>query len=159
MNNNFQLDLNLIRNNIEAALSLLYKNDLLLITNNTSERAITHKLAEYIEPKFPDWDVDCEYNQIGEHLPKSILRQHTSFPDVIVHKRGRSNNLLVIEAKNSYSYHHGDKHDKDKIQAYIEDERYRYKFGVWICFYGKLSETRRDWFENIDGVCREVIDD
>jgi hypothetical protein len=76
-----------------------------------------------------------------------------------VHKRGRSNNLLVIEAKNSYSYHHGDKHDKDKIQAYIEDERYRYKFGVWICFYGKLSETRRDWFENIDGVCREVIDD
>jgi len=149
-------DFQLIRSNIESALSLLYENDLDLITNNTSERAITHKLAGYIEPKFIGWNVDCEYNQVGEHLPKSILNQKTSFPDIIIHQRQQRDNLLVIEAKNIHSEDHSDKHDKDKIRAYIKDERYQYQFGLWICFFDKLSETRRDWFENKNGVCHKV---
>ena len=145
-----------VRHKIEKALQLLYRNDLFLITNCTNEKSITHKLAEYIHRLFPEWHVDCEYNRRGEENPKDIPGKKTTYPDIIIHRRNTKDNLLIIEAKTIHSQDHSDKEDKEKITQYINDTRYRYQFGLWICFYDDLTETQLDWFENQAGICYGV---
>jgi hypothetical protein len=155
MNNILTPDFQSVRHNINIALQVLYKDDHILITNNTSERAITHKLAEYIQPLFQSWHVDCEYNRLRQK-PKAILNKDTTFPDIIIHHRGLRDNLLVIEAKNARSQNLDDNDDKAKIKAYIEDYEYQYKFGLWICFFDDINQTRMDWYENVNSVCEEI---
>jgi len=48
---------------IRQAVNYLIKNDAYLVDNEVNERAITHKLAEYIQYLLPEWHVDCEYNR------------------------------------------------------------------------------------------------
>ena len=69
------------------------------------------------------------------------------------------NNLLIIEAKSIHSQNHSDEADKRKIRAFIEDPRYSYRFGLWLCFHDEISEIILDWFLNTDGNCSEVSDD
>ncbi len=60
---------------IKSALSKLKDNEQKIIANNTSERAITHKLAEYLQLEFPLYNVDCEYNrnyEEGKDKPKYV---------------------------------------------------------------------------------------
>lgn len=138
---------------IKVAIMWLYKNDHFLITNAAEERSITHKFAEYIQFLFPEWNVDCEYNRRGEDMPKDLPNQNTSYPDIIIHLRNTKCNLLVIEAKSIHSRNHSDKKDKDKIKAYIEDSKYLYRFGLWVCFYDEIGNTIIDWFINQKGKC------
>ncbi|RZD14205.1 MAG: hypothetical protein EVJ47_05925 [Candidatus Acidulodesulfobacterium ferriphilum] len=93
-----------------------------MLKNNLNERSITHKLAEYIQKYFSDYNVDCEYNRMpnkrnnnGEAEAKFIPKElnlsvsktrsnddkgTTVYPDIIIHKRGSNkSNLIVIEAK------------------------------------------------------------
>jgi hypothetical protein len=149
-------DVHTVTTKIGEALHLLYRNDQLLITNKASERSITHKLAEYIKPLFSEWHVDCEYNRLGFGLPKSLPDQATSYPDIIIHQRTAKANLLVIEAKSIHSHNNTGTDDRKKIKAYIEDSRYQYRFGLWICFYDELANVVMKWFENKNGHCCEV---
>lgn len=145
-----------IRSNIATAMQLVYRNDHFLLANSAHERSITHKLATYIQSLFPEWHVDCEYNRRGLDESKDIIGLNTTYPDIIIHRRNTKDNLLVIEAKSIHSQNHGDSADKDKIKKYIEDSRYGYRYGLWICFYDELAETKMDWFKNQAGVCRQV---
>ena len=67
-----------------------------LLQLNANERSITHKLAEYLQREFSDWNVDCEYNRLGAAIkrlpaPEAIGSDdedgRTIFPDIIVHRR------------------------------------------------------------------------
>ena len=111
----------------------LLKNDYLLLKNNAQERAITHKLAEYLQIEFPGWEVDCEYNR---HLDKIKRRADgSSFnPDIIVHRRESDRyNLLVIEAKKSNGE---DNHEAERLkEATSPQSEYRYQLGILIIFY------------------------
>jgi hypothetical protein len=88
----------------------LIEQDSFLLTNDTNEQSITHRLAIYLESEFEGWDVDCEYNRNHDRVKTLRLRPtpllsddlnaQTVYPDVIVHKRDTDRNLLVIEAKN-----------------------------------------------------------
>jgi hypothetical protein len=51
-----------IKNRLKIALDKLYVKDCYLLKHSAHERSITHKLAEYLQELFPDYDVDCEYN-------------------------------------------------------------------------------------------------
>ena len=51
-----------IKNRLKFALDKLYVKDCYLLKHSAHERSITHKLAEYLQELFPDYDVDCEYN-------------------------------------------------------------------------------------------------
>jgi hypothetical protein len=67
---------------ILSCLEELYTKDSALIYNDVSERAITHKLAEYLQKKIPEYHVDCEYNrnyEKGRYKPKfiKIIREET----------------------------------------------------------------------------------
>jgi hypothetical protein len=87
-----------------------------LLAIDANERSLSHHLAIYLFPRFPQWDVDCEYNRDGidDHkvldLPARTqptatdVDARTVFPDIIVHRRGQpgaANNLLVVEVKKS----------------------------------------------------------
>lgn len=43
-----------IESKVKTALQCLIKNDSFLLSNNTNERSITHKLAEYLQQEFPE---------------------------------------------------------------------------------------------------------
>src|SRR5258708_925486 len=60
----------------------LFAKDLCLLQIDVSERAITHKLAEYLQQRIPYLNVDCEYNRNsakGERARKTLyLREQAT---------------------------------------------------------------------------------
>jgi len=149
-----------VKEKMECAISKLVKNDFYLLEMDANERSITHKLAEYLQQEFPDYDVDCEYNRhMGvqkylkvpeENVGWDDAEAKTVFPDIIIHNRGNDeDNLLIIETKKSSS-NIGEDFDKDKIAAFMDGE-YFYQFGLFIKFYvGDESdkEPSLEWYEN-----------
>ncbi|WP_392507924.1 hypothetical protein ACF3NT_14155 [Naumannella halotolerans] len=123
-----------IRRRVESAYRLFVIRDRYLLQCDANERSLTHKLAEYLVPQFPHWDVDCEFNRDGK-VPKSVpswrgnispsdTQAKTVFPDIIVHKRGSDQNLLVIEAKKSSTA--ATSEDAAKLAAYRSSLAYRF---------------------------------
>jgi hypothetical protein len=90
------------------AVTALRDCDGVLIDQGVSERAICHRLAMHIESQLTSpWHADCEYNRMVEtenmwtakRLKVTPRASGAVFPDVIVHHRGTSENLLALEAK------------------------------------------------------------
>jgi hypothetical protein len=100
---------------LELALKLALHNlrfaDGHLISVDANERAITHRLGHHLQILLPLWHVDCEYNRDGHEPKVTYLEPRTTstadtegdtvFPDIIVHRRGTKQNLLIIEVKKS----------------------------------------------------------
>jgi hypothetical protein len=84
---------------VRTALEQLLLRDAGLLVRNVNERTITARLADHLRLRFPGWDVDPEYNRDGHEVKKA--NGDVVVPDVIVHRRGTTDNLLVIEAKKS----------------------------------------------------------
>jgi hypothetical protein len=121
-----------------SALERVIDEDTDLLRFDVNERSIFHRLRMYLQEAVSDpWDVDVEYNRIGEdddvtkRLPEEILqdeRQGTVYPDVIIHQRGsEDDNLLVIEAKKSENPSDG---DRQKIRSYMQHLDYDYALFV-----------------------------
>lgn len=112
------------------ALKELLKKDEWLLQHDLSEQSISHKLGEYLQYLFNDFNVDCEYNGNVDdpserkkiYLVKELLEkqgllkekerdeveseiiERSVFPDIIIHRRGTNEfNLCIIEAKKSTS--------------------------------------------------------
>jgi hypothetical protein len=51
---------------LKESIEELLAKDAVLLQHDVSERAITHKLAEYLQVHFPSLNVDCEYNRNAE---------------------------------------------------------------------------------------------
>jgi len=124
---------------VKRALNILLKNDLWLLQSDANERSISHKLAEYLQQEFQDWNVDCEYNRDGLD-PKALVfpseqptaddeHAKTVFPDIIVHHRNTLDNLLVIEMKKSSNPTSPD-FDRQKLKAFVKQKGYR--LGLFI---------------------------
>ena len=107
-----------VQTSVIWALLHFYFNDKYLLDKNVHERSMTFRLGIYLQQIFPDWNVDCEYNKnVTSPLENKFLfhrcerapemdcvncnkqKECTVFPDIIIHKRGTPQNLLVIEAK------------------------------------------------------------
>ena len=54
------------------SLEMFYARDLLLVEYKVAERALTHKLEEYMQMFFFDYNVDCEYNKVGKGDQKRV---------------------------------------------------------------------------------------
>jgi hypothetical protein len=163
--------LNITREGIEQvlndSLADLFCRDSHLLKFDVSERAITHKLAEYLQARIPNLNVDCEYNRNSEisNDPKKIVIEKkridelfeggitysklaelvsiSIFPDIIVHRRTKNDeNLLVVEVKKRNSTVTHD-HDYNKLRAFTEisgRNPYHYKYGVFL-----LLDTGSNW--------------
>jgi hypothetical protein len=130
-----------------ASLIFLTKNAELL-QSRVSERAMTHKFAEALQSVFPSWHVDCEYNRDGR-IPKTIdLPRNPDkniFPDIIIHRRGSDENLLVIEAKPSDASKQDVYYDEQKLAAYISG-RLGYRYALLLTFIvGRVPDVRYEW--------------
>jgi hypothetical protein len=106
---------------VSEAVERLLAHDADLLILDVSERAITGKLAGYLRSLFPEWHVDCEYNRDGQRA--KIVTGQVVVPDVVIHRRGKPENLLVIEVKKSNS-RESDERDMEKLAAFTSELGY-----------------------------------
>jgi hypothetical protein len=133
-------------NKVVAALQEFYAAEAYLLDRDLGEHTLTHRLAVYVEKRFPGWQVDCNYDRLGErmlrmphgaiistddHLGKSV------YPDIVVHQREIPNNLLAIEVRKA-SNHQPLEHDQHKLAALTDP---RVWFAYWIGVLLTLAKT------------------
>jgi len=136
-------------NKVVAALQEFYARESYLLEKDLGERTLTHRLAVHCEKQFSGWDVDCDFNRLGErtlrlphgtivstddHLGKSV------YPDIVVHQREIPNNLLAIEVRKSTN-HQPLEHDQHKLRALTDPHLwFAYAVGVLLVL-GKKQVT------------------
>ena len=134
-------------NKVVAALGEFYGRETFLLEHDLGERTLTHRLAVHLEQQFPGWEVDCDFDRLGErtlrlphgtivstddHLAKSI------YPDIVVHQREIPNNLLAIEVRKKAN-HQPPEHDQHKLRALTDPHLwFAYMIGVYLVL-GKNS--------------------
>jgi hypothetical protein len=122
---------------VAAALKEFYAREAFLFAHDLGERTLTHRLAVHLERQFAGFEVDCNYDRLGErtlrlprgtilstddHLGKSI------YPDIVVHQREIPNNLLAIEVRKANN-HQPIEHDEQKLHALTDPNLW---FAYWI---------------------------
>jgi hypothetical protein len=128
-------------NKLIAALQEFYARETYILERDLGERALTHRLAVLVEVNFAGWEVDCDYDRLGErtlrlphgtvsstddHLAKSI------YPDIVVHQRDIPNNLLAIEIRKA-SNHQPVEHDQHKLKGLTDPHLwFAYATGVLL---------------------------
>jgi hypothetical protein len=128
-------------NKLVAAIGEFYAHETFLLERDFGERALTHRLAVYVERQFAGWEVDCEYDRLGERtlrLPHGTIVStddhlaKTVFPDIVVHQREVPNNLLAIELRKA-SNHQPIEHDHLKLRALTDPHLwFAYLIGVLL---------------------------
>ena len=114
-----------VGNAVVSALDLLFQNDGNLLSVNASEQAIAARFAGYLQGHFPGYDVDVEYNRMGD-VPKTVAwsdKPERVYPDIIVHRRRTNTNVLAIELKKT-SNPEGKANDLLKLAAYRRELGY-----------------------------------
>jgi hypothetical protein len=125
-----------IERRLRKCIDALVETDRELLDNDVNERSITHKLAEHIQREFKDWHVDCEYNRKW-HMPKTLegkyfagvyphddIHARTVYPDIIIHHRETTENLVAIEVKKR-SNPDGLDIDRAKLAGFREELGYK----------------------------------
>jgi hypothetical protein len=147
-----------VRAAVRDSLADLIAVDQHLLDADCSERSVTHQLAVHLSRRFPDYNVDCEYNRDGfdvkrlqlsereVHVGDDALDAVTVFPDVVVHIRGTNDaNLLVVEVKKASStVDHA--YDIEKLSAFKAQLHYRYAVHIVIGYRrdGRLV-NQQEW--------------
>ena len=123
------------------------RDEAFLFEKDLGERTLTHRLAVHLEKQFSGWEVDCDYNRLGERrlrLPHGTIVStddelgKSVYPDIVVHQREIPNNLLAIEVRKT-SNHQPPEHDRHKLQALTDPHLwFAYGIGVYLVL-GKKS--------------------
>jgi hypothetical protein len=134
---------------VVGALSDFYARETHLLEKDLGERTLTHRLAVSLERQFPEWNVDCEYNRLGERtwrLPKASIVStddelgKSIYPDIVVHHRGVPDNLLAIEVRKASNYQSLE-HDRHKLRG-LTDPHLWFAYRIGVCLtLGKRSVT------------------
>lgn len=144
-----------IKNKVDLAINILFEKDSFLLENGISERSVAHKLAEYLQVLFPEWNVDCEYNKKGVD-PKELVGikdcdyERTTdriYPDIIIHKRNKKENLLVIEIKITSGQSACDIKKLELLTKKGKNKKYEYDFGAYIEF-NKKKKHEILWYKD-----------
>jgi hypothetical protein len=124
-----------------AALGEFYAREAWLLDNDLGERTLTHRLAVHLEKPFAGWEVDCNYDRLGERtlrLPKGSIVStddrlaKSIFPDIVVHRRAIPENLLAIEVRKATN-HQPPEHDQHKLRALTDPHLwFAYRIGVFL---------------------------
>ena len=136
-------------NQVVAALAEFYARETHLLEKDLGERALTHRLAVHVERQFPGWEVDCDYNRLGDRtlrLPRGTIVStddelgKSVYPDIVVHQRAIPNNLLAIEVRKA-SNHQPAEHDAHKLRGLTDPHLwFAYRIGVLLTL-GKKHVT------------------
>lgn len=151
----------LVKQTINKALDLFYANDLTLLKRTVCEKAVTHRLAFYLEilimcdDRWPKpIHIDCEFHRAPQSEPN--LKEFKladgsdshSYPDIIIHRRldneQNGSQYVMIEAKTFYSKVK-DAADRHKLTTFRQKQEYRYEHGVFIMFKEKRNQTQPEF--------------
>ena len=131
---------------VVAAIGEFYAQETHLLEKDLGERTLTHRLAVHVEKQFPGWQVDCDYNRLGERtlrLPHGTIVStddalgKSVYPDIVVHQREIPNNLLAIEVRKTAN-HQPPEHDQHKLRALTDPHLW---FAYWIGVLLTLGKT------------------
>jgi hypothetical protein len=131
---------------VVAAVGEFYAQETHLLEKDLGERTLTHRLAVHVEKQFPGWQVDCDYNRLGERtlrLPHGTIVStddalgKSVYPDIVVHQREIPNNLLAIEVRKTAN-HQPPEHDQHKLRALTDPHLW---FAYWIGVLLTLGKT------------------
>jgi hypothetical protein len=124
-----------------GAIREFYAREGFLFEKDLGERTLTHRLAVHIERQFDGWEVDCDYNRLGERLLKlphgSIISTDDGlgksiFPDIAVHHRAVPENLLAVEVRKATN-HQPVEHDHHKLRGLTDPHLwFAYRLGVFL---------------------------
>ncbi|CAL75345.1 conserved hypothetical protein [Bradyrhizobium sp. ORS 278] len=124
-------------NRLISALQEFYARERFILDRDLGERALTHRLSVHLERNFLGWDVDCDYNRLGDRamlLPRGSIVStddelaKSVYPDIVVHKRAVPDNLLAIEVRKATN-HQPLAHDRHKLMALTDPHLW---FAYWI---------------------------
>ena len=152
---------------VVKAIEQFYAREAWLFDKDLGERTLTHRLAVQLEKQFEGWDVDCDYNRLGERLLKlphgSIVSTDDElgksiFPDIVVHRRAVPDNLLAVELRKATN-HQPVEHDQHKLRGLTDPHLwFAYRVGVLLVLAsgkvkssdvylgGVIDRELSDWF-------------
>jgi DNA-directed RNA polymerase specialized sigma54-like protein len=154
---------------VKRACDQLIARDHALFERNVNERSLSHKFAIYLQQEVENWregwEVDCEFNRDAQDTGEDYAKQlnlidkletfttdvhdenaTTVFPDVIIHKRGPGNNLLVVEIKKDTAPSKSIAFDKkDKLPAYVS--QLDYQAAVFILLHMNKLDCEVTWMK------------
>ena len=149
---------------VVAALGEFYDRESWLLEHDLGERKLTHRFAVHLERQFDGWDVDCNYDRLGERtlrLPKGSIVStddrlgKSIFPDIVVHRRAGPENLLAIELRKA-SNHQPPEHDQHKLHGLTDPHLwFAYRIGVYLVL-GKSSAVTDVY---VGGVIDQALSD
>ena len=124
-----------------TALQEFYARETFLLEKDLGERTLTHRLAVCLERQYPGWEVDCDYNRLGERtlrLPHGTVVStddtlgKSIYPDIVVHRRAIPHNLFAIEVRKASNYQSVE-HDRQKLKAMTDPHVwFAYALGVLL---------------------------
>jgi hypothetical protein len=148
---------------VVSAVREFYAREQYLFERDLGERTLTHRLAVHLENHFQGWQVDCDYDRLGERtlrLPKGSIvstddhNGKSIYPDITVHQRDIPNNLLVIEVRKETN-HQPIGHDQHKLRGLTDPHIwFAYRVGVLLTL-GKTSVTASEVY--VGGVVDEGL--
>jgi hypothetical protein len=101
----------------------------------------------HCEKQFSGWEVDCDFNRLGERtlrLPHGTMVStddhfgKSVYPDIVVHQRDIPNNLLAIEVRKAGN-HQPLEHDQHKLRALTDPHLW---FAYWIGVHLALGKKQ-----------------
>lgn len=133
-----------MRKVVNDALSDFAKRDMVLLDLGVQEETISHRLAIYIEQRLPEWEVDCEYNRDLMCPKKNPKGSGCIRPDIVVHKRNSSRNLLVVEIKKTTHMEKTIESARLRVREFTElwTHHPRYCHGVVMVFPVRTNEPK-----------------
>jgi hypothetical protein len=135
-----QIEMQAELDKVVSALREFYARESFLFEKDLGERAVTHRLAVYIERQFPGWEVDCDYDRLGERtlrMPKAAIVStddhlgKSIYPDIVVHRRAVPDNLLAVEVRKATN-HQPPEHDQHKLCA-LTDPYLWFAYQIGVC--------------------------
>jgi hypothetical protein len=133
-------------NKLVTALHEFYAHETFLLEKDLGERTLAHRLAVHMEKQFSGWEVDCDYDKLGERtlrLPHGTIIStddhfgKSVYPDIVVHQREIPNNLLAVELRKANN-HQPPEHDHHKLRALTDPHLW---FAYWIGVFLVLGKT------------------
>ena len=126
---------------VVSALGDFYARESQLFEKDLGEHTFNHRLAVHVEKQFGGWDVDCDYNRLGERmlrLPRGTIistddgNGKSVFPDIVVHHRTIPESLLAIEVRKATN-HQPPEHEQHKLRGLTDPHLwFAYQIGVLV---------------------------
>src|ERR1700738_155402 len=124
-------------NKLVTALHEFYAHETFLLEKDLGERTLAHRLAVHMEKQFSGWEVDCDYDKLGERtlrLPHGTIVStddhfgKSVYPDIGVPPRETPHNLRAVELRKANN-HQPPEHDHHKLRALTDPHLW---FAYWI---------------------------